>query len=204
MLTAAIRCAQAHAVSGQAAAPPTSVMNSRRREIVSHSEDRPQNWHVQSGGATQRPPTARRKTGAHPVMLPSVHHDLEEISDVLAGDPFPTTSKPIAREPLRWPLILPGPRLCADLAPCVRAAPALFPPGPAELRGSRGHAQASSSVPPPCRRVHFGDEGCESRGTAPRGPGSPDPLARPRLCASRLRGPPHNGACLQFPNVPRS
>ena len=30
-----------------------------------------------------------RKTGAHPYMLPWVHHDIEEINDVFAGDPFP-------------------------------------------------------------------------------------------------------------------
>ncbi len=30
-----------------------------------------------------------RKTGAHPTMLPWVHHDIEEINDVFAGDPFP-------------------------------------------------------------------------------------------------------------------
>src|SRR5712671_1062976 len=33
-----------------------------------------------------------------------------------------------------------GRRLCADLAPCARAGPALFPPSPAERRGSRGDA----------------------------------------------------------------
>jgi 4,5-dihydroxyphthalate decarboxylase len=30
-----------------------------------------------------------RKTGAHPYMLPWVHHDVEEINDVFGGDPFP-------------------------------------------------------------------------------------------------------------------
>jgi 4,5-dihydroxyphthalate decarboxylase len=30
-----------------------------------------------------------RKTGAHPYMLPWVHHDIAEINDVFAGDPFP-------------------------------------------------------------------------------------------------------------------
>jgi 4,5-dihydroxyphthalate decarboxylase len=30
-----------------------------------------------------------RKTGAHPYMLPWVHHDIEEINEVFAGDPFP-------------------------------------------------------------------------------------------------------------------
>jgi 4,5-dihydroxyphthalate decarboxylase len=30
-----------------------------------------------------------RKTGAHPYMLPWVHHDIEEINKVFAGDPFP-------------------------------------------------------------------------------------------------------------------
>jgi 4,5-dihydroxyphthalate decarboxylase len=30
-----------------------------------------------------------RKTGAHPYMLPWVHHDIEEIKDVFGGDPYP-------------------------------------------------------------------------------------------------------------------
>jgi len=30
-----------------------------------------------------------RKTGAHPYMLPWVHHDIEEINDLFGGDPFP-------------------------------------------------------------------------------------------------------------------
>lgn len=30
-----------------------------------------------------------RKTGAHPYMLPWVHHDIEEINDVFGGDPYP-------------------------------------------------------------------------------------------------------------------
>ena len=30
-----------------------------------------------------------RKTGAHPYMLPWVHHDVEEINEVFGGDPYP-------------------------------------------------------------------------------------------------------------------
>jgi 4,5-dihydroxyphthalate decarboxylase len=35
-----------------------------------------------------------RKTGAHPYMLPWVHHDIEEINDVFGGDPFPYGIEP--------------------------------------------------------------------------------------------------------------
>ncbi len=35
-----------------------------------------------------------RKTGAHPYMLPWVHHDIEEIKEVFDGDPFPYGIEP--------------------------------------------------------------------------------------------------------------
>ncbi len=35
-----------------------------------------------------------RKTGAHPYMLPWVHHDVEEINDVFDGDPYPYGIEP--------------------------------------------------------------------------------------------------------------
>jgi 4,5-dihydroxyphthalate decarboxylase len=35
-----------------------------------------------------------RKTGAHPSMLPWVHHDVEEINDVFGGDPYPYGIEP--------------------------------------------------------------------------------------------------------------
>jgi 4,5-dihydroxyphthalate decarboxylase len=35
-----------------------------------------------------------RKTGAHPYMLPWVHHDIEEINEVFGGDPFPYGIEP--------------------------------------------------------------------------------------------------------------
>jgi 4,5-dihydroxyphthalate decarboxylase len=35
-----------------------------------------------------------RKTGAHPYMLPWVHHDVDEINDVFGGDPFPYGIEP--------------------------------------------------------------------------------------------------------------
>jgi 4,5-dihydroxyphthalate decarboxylase len=38
--------------------------------------------------------TRLRKTGAHPYMLPWVHHDIEEINDVFGGDPFPYGIEP--------------------------------------------------------------------------------------------------------------
>jgi 4,5-dihydroxyphthalate decarboxylase len=35
-----------------------------------------------------------RKTGAHPSMLPWVHHDVEEINEVFGGDPYPYGIEP--------------------------------------------------------------------------------------------------------------
>jgi 4,5-dihydroxyphthalate decarboxylase len=35
-----------------------------------------------------------RKTGAHPYMLPWIHHDVEEINEVFGGDPFPYGVEP--------------------------------------------------------------------------------------------------------------
>jgi hypothetical protein len=61
-----------------------------------------------------------------------------------------------------------GPPLGADLAPFVRAGPALFQPSSAERRVSRGRAQALSPSPP--RRLRIPGDSCtRSRVVGPTG-----------------------------------